>query len=291
MECLVTTWTLSSAACLPVIGLWLIFCPLVSPRWPIHTSSYVVSVGLMLPIDILTRGFLFSRPQLAGSHSLSFWRVAEYRVLIGCGGASAYPTHSFRCFSSFFFLFCCNWRCRHSFATSYTNRRESFHRRLLHHIARSAVHGWSSGTFHTPPLLFPFSLIYFSSLLVRSIVHTTLIIVSVPLPLVFSISFSVSGSSVSLCVCLSLCSISFLVFSFTLDFFPFFSFFLLPCFVASPRRSFNLHRHTSLRKGRAGGSPGPVRCKLREAQQCTYWIHSVFFSFFLLVVADLFRKY
>jgi hypothetical protein len=30
---------------------------------------------------------------------------------------------------------------------------------------------------------------------------------------------------------------------------------------------------------------------LREAQQCTCWIHSVFFSFFLLVVADLFREY
>jgi hypothetical protein len=52
-----------------------------------------------------------------------------------------------------------------------------------------------------------------------------------------------------------------------------------------------LRRHTSRRKGRAAGSPGPVRCKLREAQQCTYWIHSVFFSFFLLVVADLFREY
>ncbi len=74
---------------------------------------------------------------------------------------------------------------------------------FFHHIARSAVHGWSSGTFHTPPLLFPFSLISFSSLLVRSIVHTILIIVSVPLPLVFSISFSVSGSSVSVCVSLS----------------------------------------------------------------------------------------
>jgi hypothetical protein len=52
-----------------------------------------------------------------------------------------------------------------------------------------------------------------------------------------------------------------------------------------------LRRHTSRRKGRAGGSPGPVRCKLCEAQQCKYWIHCVFFSFFLLVVADLFREY
>jgi hypothetical protein len=30
---------------------------------------------------------------------------------------------------------------------------------------------------------------------------------------------------------------------------------------------------------------------LCEAQQCKYWIHCVFFSFFLLVVADLFREY